>query len=358
MPLLVKENFLLAFDYHPPASSSTQESILFIHSSCTEQSSIALSRLTALYPDNRFSLVKKEGLRFPESNVHRLQTLTYRESHLSSNFHLPDDQVFGQIFFCINMEIDVIANKQKPEGSFEEVEFEAIENKLRERYGNILEFLENTSLKENSYVIDKNFQVWKLTHRDIEACSGRWNINGDSLYLPSTALTLKEGEELFELGRFGPSDGAIVNIGNFLGGSSILLSKGSKKENREKVYSYDPKTYPLKKNYLQENQVEDWIIFKQTTSENGNQEWRKRKDRKIRLLFIDGDHSYEGCYKDITLWSPYLVPGGVIAIHDYSFYNSHGKFHEVVKAVYDTVLCEGEYCDFRREDYLFLANKV
>lgn len=361
MSILVKKNFLLAFDYHPPASSSEQEHILFIHSSLPEQSATALLRLGMLYPDKTFNLVKKEGFPFPECDLQGIQTHTYEEPLLPPEFHAPGwgkGPRFGLTFFCVNMEIGIVENKLNPEGSFENVEFEEIENKLKERYGNILEFLENSGLKETAYVIDKNFQIWKLTQKDVEACSGTWKINGGSVHLPPTLLTLKEGEELFELGRSGPAEGAIVNIGNYLGGSSILLSKGSKKENREKVYSFDPKSYPLKEDYLKENQIEDWVVFNQVTSEDGMQDWKKREDRRIRLLFIDGDHSYEGCHKDITLWSSYLVPGGVIAIHDYCFLNNDSSFPGVVKAVYETVLCKNEFNNFRREDSLFLANKT
>lgn len=34
------------------------------------------------------------------------------------------------------------------------------------------------------------------------------------------------------------------------------------------------------------------------------------------ILFIDGDHSYEGCKADITMWSPYMQPGSIIFFHD------------------------------------------
>lgn len=39
-------------------------------------------------------------------------------------------------------------------------------------------------------------------------------------------------------------------------------------------------------------------------------------DKKIKLLFIDGDHSFWGCHKDIELWSPHMASGGVILFHD------------------------------------------
>lgn len=37
----------------------------------------------------------------------------------------------------------------------------------------------------------------------------------------------------------------------------------------------------------------------------------------IELLFIDGDHSYEGCLGDLVAWTPHVSPGGLIIIHDY-----------------------------------------
>jgi predicted O-methyltransferase YrrM len=40
--------------------------------------------------------------------------------------------------------------------------------------------------------------------------------------------------------------------------------------------------------------------------------------RSIDFVFIDGDHRYEGVKGDWEAWSPLLVPGGVIALHDSS----------------------------------------
>lgn len=38
----------------------------------------------------------------------------------------------------------------------------------------------------------------------------------------------------------------------------------------------------------------------------------------VDLVFIDGDHSYEGCKGDIDAWVPNLKPGGYLLIHDYN----------------------------------------
>lgn len=36
------------------------------------------------------------------------------------------------------------------------------------------------------------------------------------------------------------------------------------------------------------------------------------------MIFIDGDHSYEGCSGDILAWLPHLRDGGTLAVHDYN----------------------------------------
>lgn len=38
--------------------------------------------------------------------------------------------------------------------------------------------------------------------------------------------------------------------------------------------------------------------------------------KEIDVLFIDGDHTYEGCKMDYDMYSPLVRKGGIIAIHD------------------------------------------
>lgn len=47
----------------------------------------------------------------------------------------------------------------------------------------------------------------------------------------------------------------------------------------------------------------------------------------LDFIYIDADHSYEGCAADIDAWLPHLAPGGIIAGHDY------GLYHGVERAV-------------------------
>lgn len=40
-------------------------------------------------------------------------------------------------------------------------------------------------------------------------------------------------------------------------------------------------------------------------------------DNSLGLVYIDGDHSYEGCKEDIKNYYPKLVDGGIMAFHDF-----------------------------------------
>jgi predicted O-methyltransferase YrrM len=52
-------------------------------------------------------------------------------------------------------------------------------------------------------------------------------------------------------------------------------------------------------------------ILRQTSGEAA-----KGWDKKIDLIFIDGDHSYEGVKADWDLFLPHLAEFGVVVFHD------------------------------------------
>ena len=44
-------------------------------------------------------------------------------------------------------------------------------------------------------------------------------------------------------------------------------------------------------------------------------------DQSLDFVFIDADHSYEGCRDDIAAWLPKVKPGGLMSGHDYDNHN-------------------------------------
>lgn len=38
---------------------------------------------------------------------------------------------------------------------------------------------------------------------------------------------------------------------------------------------------------------------------------------EVDMVFVDGDHSYEGCLADLSSWTPHIRHCGVVVVHDY-----------------------------------------
>lgn len=119
----------------------------------------------------------------------------------------------------------------------------------------------------------------------------------------------------------------IVEIGSAHGASSIILAEAAKELNghlicidsfpedyygQEKFGSYGKKQFiknmkPYAYEFINLSSSEAISYVQQTVEEIG----------KIDVLFIDGDHDYEGVMEDIKNYVPLVKPGGYIGFHDY-----------------------------------------
>jgi hypothetical protein len=50
-------------------------------------------------------------------------------------------------------------------------------------------------------------------------------------------------------------------------------------------------------------------------------------DTSIHVLFVDGDHTYQGVKRDIEAWADRVAIGGAMAFHDYGFRDGPGFEH-------------------------------
>ena len=130
-----------------------------------------------------------------------------------------------------------------------------------------------------------------------------------------------------------------IEIGTCRGESAYLLLE--KCPNLKKLYTIDPFT-----------EFEDWngtvpadVLEKQKAIAIDNlKEWGGRielvflksenaasqfEDNSMDFIYIDGDHSYDGVKKDLTLYYPKLKKGGYLCGHDFDTLGS------VKKAVMD-----------------------
>ncbi|MDE3155861.1 MAG: class I SAM-dependent methyltransferase, partial [Acidobacteriota bacterium] len=59
---------------------------------------------------------------------------------------------------------------------------------------------------------------------------------------------------------------------------------------------------------------------------------------QVDLLFIDGDHTYEGCRHDVERYTPLVRPGGYFILHDYfGWYDHEGRNRSPIKRVADEI---------------------
>jgi hypothetical protein len=124
-----------------------------------------------------------------------------------------------------------------------------------------------------------------------------------------------------------PAQGAIVEIGSFKGKSTVMLASVAGRYGRGPVVAIDPHaglSYlgthvpdqdPTFNEFLASIKsagVEENVEVRRAFSRDAASGW----NRPIRLLWIDGDHSYRGCKEDFDLFSPHFADGAVIALHD------------------------------------------
>lgn len=72
------------------------------------------------------------------------------------------------------------------------------------------------------------------------------------------------------------------------------------------------------------------------------------EDGSLDFIFIDADHTYEGCKRDIEAWTPKVRTGGMICGHDYN-----PKWPGVIRAVNESgmkfaVMPDSVWAHFKR----------
>jgi len=145
-------------------------------------------------------------------------------------------------------------------------------------------------------------------------------------------LTDAEAAWLFDAARRPTVAGDIVEIGSAYGRSTVCLAWGVRRCGQGHVWAVDPHTGGRKfrdklgqaagqftsldgfRANLRRFGLQSLVTPVVKTSEQALRDW---EGRPIRLLFVDGWHTYEAVRADIAGWGRLVVSGGWIAAHDY-----------------------------------------
>jgi predicted O-methyltransferase YrrM len=173
-------------------------------------------------------------------------------------------------------------------------------------------------------------------------------------------ITILEWELLFKLAK-NIKTNCIVEIGTFKGKSAIALAMGAKGQGVS-VYAVDPH-----EDYI-ENKVKKFTASSRThfmknmlifnlskqvrlvnlTSDQAVAGW----DKKISLLFIDGNHQYAQVKKDFLNWQKFVVKNGILILHDAT---TKGLGPEKVLR---QILKQGKYKKISQVDQMVVLQKI
>lgn len=168
-----------------------------------------------------------------------------------------------------------------------------------------------------------------------------------------------EGPLLYELARGCTGRGVIVEIGSWKGKSTIWLARGAAAGAAVHVYAIDPHnggvdqhesiwTLPEFEQNIERAGVGDGVTPIVATSREAAAEF----SQPIELLFIDGAHELESVRHDLDAWTPKVVEGGVIALHD------TGRNQPPLIAAGETLYAARGFRDVRFIDTISYARKT
>jgi MMP 1-O-methyltransferase len=138
-------------------------------------------------------------------------------------------------------------------------------------------------------------------------------------------IAFEEAQVLYELART-VRDGCIVEVGSYRGRSTVALGRGSLDGHGVAVFAVDPheefvgvlggRFGPADRRAFYRAML-DSDCDRVVRLVNLSSEWvTPGWDRKVGLLWIDGDHRYAAVKRDYESWLPHLTPDAPVAFDD------------------------------------------
>jgi len=164
-------------------------------------------------------------------------------------------------------------------------------------------------------------------------------------------VTATEGAHLRTLAAQCAPRNPIVEIGSYCGKSTAYLAAGSMDGGHNHIFAIDlwglsnieggwdlsGSAYQLEAmdtldRVVSELGFADLVTAVRATSKHAVRVW----SRPIALLHIDAEHTYSGLRTDYEGWSPWIIPGGILVMHDY-----RADFPDLTRYMDEVILTSG-----------------
>jgi hypothetical protein len=152
-------------------------------------------------------------------------------------------------------------------------------------------------------------------------------------------LTEAEGMRLFDLAMESSRLAPCLEIGSYCGKSTLFLAEGCRASGQHPLFAidhhqgseeqqfgqayFDPEIFDAEEGIVNTlgcfmknvrgAGLEDWVIPIVARSHHIGRYW---PGAELGLVFIDGGHSELDVFRDFHLWSPQVMSGGYLCLHD------------------------------------------
>lgn len=186
-----------------------------------------------------------------------------------------------------------------------------------------------------------------------------------------------EAQRLYETVLYAASLGPCLEIGSYCGKSayiigdacrergSVLFSvdhhRGSEEQQPGEEY-FDPELFDE-----QAGKIDTFRLFRQTLDRTGLGETvvpivsnsvvaGRMWNTPLAMVFIDGGHSFDAAHGDYLTWTPHIMPGGFLVIHDIFFNPEEGG--QPPRQVYEIALASRDYEELPMTGTLGVLRKI
>ncbi len=188
------------------------------------------------------------------------------------------------------------------------------------------------------------------------------NIDSELVLATKGFLEEDEGRCLYEVALKASRLGPCLEIGSYCGKSAIYIGmacqqnsgilfsidhhSGSEEQQPGQLYFdpelFDPKLYRVNtfcefRKTIEKAGIADTVVAMVGRSDVAARCWTT----PLSMVFIDGGHTFEAALSDYSCWSPHIMAGGYLLIHDIFTDPSEGG--QAPRRIFDLALSSGQF---------------